>query len=65
MKERILELINDFYGNDEYCEENSEELESLAEFISTHLQTLQRVLEDISSKILLQSYKDLIIKFVG
>ena len=36
-KEVILKAINDFYGNDGYCEEMEEEFNSLAEFIANRL----------------------------
>lgn len=37
MKEEILCIINEFYGNDQYCEEMSEEFGALAAYIATHL----------------------------
>lgn len=33
-KDVVLQAINDFYGNDGYCEEMEEEFNSLAEFIA-------------------------------
>ena len=36
-KEAIIKAINDFYGNDDYCEEMKEEFNSLAEFIANRL----------------------------
>ena len=36
-KEVILNAINDFYGNDDYCEEMEEEFNSLAEFIASRI----------------------------
>lgn len=36
-KEVILKAINDFYGNDGYCEEMEEEFNSLAEFIASRI----------------------------
>lgn len=36
-KEVILKAINDFYGNDDYCEEMKEEFNNLAEFITNRI----------------------------
>ena len=38
MKEQIFNLINDFYGDDEFCEENRDDFEALAEYIAQHLE---------------------------
>ena len=36
-KDVVLQAINDFYGNDGYCEEMEEEFHDLAEFIANRL----------------------------